>query len=82
VFCRDTGWNDDEEAVEARDGVCSMTDILLVYLAANNEAALRSVEGTQVVTQCLRRTKEDSLVIAVANAPARAEQLIKSSGSL
>jgi hypothetical protein len=40
VFCRDTGWKDDEEAVDARDGVCSMTDILLAYLAANNDAAL------------------------------------------
>jgi hypothetical protein len=29
VFCRDTGWKDDEEAVDARDGVCNMTDIFL-----------------------------------------------------
>lgn len=28
VFWRDMGWNDEEEAVEARDGVCSMIDML------------------------------------------------------
>lgn len=28
VFWRDIGWKEEEEAVEARDGVCNMTDIL------------------------------------------------------
>jgi len=28
VFCRERGWKEDEEAVEARDGVCSITDIV------------------------------------------------------
>lgn len=27
MFWRDMGWNDEEDAVEARDGVCSMTDM-------------------------------------------------------
>lgn len=27
VFCREIGWKEDEEAVEAREGVCNMTDI-------------------------------------------------------
>jgi hypothetical protein len=27
VFCRETGWKEEEEAVEARDGVCNITDI-------------------------------------------------------
>jgi len=27
VFCRESGWKDEDEAVEARDGVCSMTDM-------------------------------------------------------
>jgi hypothetical protein len=29
VFCRDMGWKEDEEAVEARDGVCNMTDMIV-----------------------------------------------------
>lgn len=29
MFCRDMGWKDDEDAVEAREGVCNMTDMLL-----------------------------------------------------
>ena len=28
MFCLDMGWKEDEEAVEAREGVCSMTDIV------------------------------------------------------
>jgi hypothetical protein len=28
VFWRDMGWNEEEEAVEARDGVCNMVDII------------------------------------------------------
>lgn len=28
VFWRDIGWNDEEEAVEARDGVCNMMGML------------------------------------------------------
>jgi hypothetical protein len=28
VFWRDMGWNEEEDAVEAREGVCSMTDML------------------------------------------------------
>lgn len=28
VFCRVKGWKEDEEAVEAREGVCNMMDIL------------------------------------------------------
>ena len=28
VFWRDSGWKDEDEAVEARDGVCSMTDMV------------------------------------------------------
>jgi hypothetical protein len=28
VFCRETGWKDEDEAVEARDGVCNITDML------------------------------------------------------
>lgn len=27
VFCRVIGWKEDDEAVEAREGVCSMTDM-------------------------------------------------------
>lgn len=27
MFCREIGWKEDEEAVEAREGVCNMTDI-------------------------------------------------------
>lgn len=27
VFCLDTGWKEEEEAVEARDGVCNITDM-------------------------------------------------------
>lgn len=30
VFWRDMGWNDEDEAVEALDGVCSMTDMLVI----------------------------------------------------
>lgn len=29
VFCREIGWKDEEEAVEARDGVCNMTDMFV-----------------------------------------------------
>jgi hypothetical protein len=28
VFWRDMGWNEEDEAVEAREGVCNMTDML------------------------------------------------------
>ena len=28
MFWRDMGWNEDDEAVEAREGVCNMTDML------------------------------------------------------
>jgi hypothetical protein len=28
VFWRDMGWNEEEEAVEARDGVCNIVDII------------------------------------------------------
>ena len=28
MFWRDMGWNDEDEAVEAREGVCNMTDML------------------------------------------------------
>ena len=28
VFCRDRGWKDEDEAVEALDGVWSMTDMV------------------------------------------------------
>jgi hypothetical protein len=28
VFCRVKGWKEDEDAVEARDGVCSMVGII------------------------------------------------------
>jgi hypothetical protein len=28
VFWRDIGWKEEEEAVEARDGVCNMTGIM------------------------------------------------------
>jgi len=34
VFWRDRGWKDEEEAVEARDGVCSMTDMASAAAAA------------------------------------------------
>jgi hypothetical protein len=34
VFWRDIGWNDEEEAVEAREGVCNMTDMVLL-MASN-----------------------------------------------
>ena len=27
MFCRDMGWNDEDEAVEAREAVCNTTDI-------------------------------------------------------
>jgi len=27
VFWRDMGWNEEDEAVEAREGVCNMTDM-------------------------------------------------------
>lgn len=27
VFCREIGWNEEEDAVEAREGVCNMTDM-------------------------------------------------------
>lgn len=30
MFCRDMGWKEDEDAVEAREGVCSMIDIVCV----------------------------------------------------
>lgn len=33
VFWRDTGWNEDEEAVEALDGVCSMVLIFANVVA-------------------------------------------------
>lgn len=29
VFWRVKGWKDDEDAVEAREGVCNMTDIVV-----------------------------------------------------
>jgi hypothetical protein len=32
VFCRESGWKELEEAVEARDGVCSMTDMVVAGL--------------------------------------------------
>jgi hypothetical protein len=28
VFCRESGWKEEEEAVDARDGVCNITDML------------------------------------------------------
>lgn len=48
VFCLETGWKDDEEAVEARDGVCNMTDIAsrgarrLGYCPHSNQLKIRS----------------------------------------
>ena len=37
VFCLERGWKDEEEAVEAREGVCNMTDILTATSAASTE---------------------------------------------
>lgn len=34
VFWRDRAWYDDEDAVEAREGVCSITDMLTIELDA------------------------------------------------
>lgn len=42
VFCRETGWKEDEEAVEARDGVCNITDIGQVRCGMVDEARRRS----------------------------------------
>ena len=41
VFCRERGWKDDEEAVEAREGVCNMTDMLTRPDAASKKARLQ-----------------------------------------
>lgn len=40
MFCRETGWNEDDDAVDARDGVCSMTDMLTVSIVVGDEAFL------------------------------------------
>lgn len=38
VFWRDMGWNEEEEAVEARDGVCNMVDIIRLWVRYNKGA--------------------------------------------
>lgn len=44
VFCLEIGWKDEDEAVEARDGVCSITDILAAALSAGScERSVRRV---------------------------------------
>lgn len=43
MFWRDIGWKDDDEAVDARDGFCNMTDMITV-----DRRLLREVGGDQV----------------------------------
>jgi hypothetical protein len=39
VFCRDIGWKEEEDAVEALEGVWSMTDIIVVATQERTESA-------------------------------------------
>jgi hypothetical protein len=43
VFCLEMGWNEDVEAVEALEGVCSMTDIIAA--AASTEEKENQASG-------------------------------------
>lgn len=37
VFCREIGWKEDEEAVDAREGVCNMTDMVAMPFRRGDE---------------------------------------------
>lgn len=39
VFWRDMGWKEEDEAVEARDGVCNMMDIVGLLQFYDNEGS-------------------------------------------
>jgi hypothetical protein len=39
VFWRVIGWKEEEDAVDARDGVCSMTDMLAIAVEGDLQAA-------------------------------------------
>ena len=49
VFCLERGWKDEEEAVEAREGVCNMTDILTATSAASKEDQATASDDQDVV---------------------------------
>jgi hypothetical protein len=57
VFCRETGWKDDEEAVDAREGVCSMTDILPVWYTVSYVPSPYVVLLCRMPSQTILRTK-------------------------
>lgn len=54
VFWREMGWKEDEDAVDAREGVCSITDIIAVAVAGDDGGArlgpAASVDATVVVS--------------------------------
>lgn len=59
VFWRDIGWKEEEEAVEARDGVCNMMDIvcLLQFKITRVQACMPKVPDNK---QQLRRCRAKS----------------------
>lgn len=45
MFCRDIGWKEEEDAVEAREGVCNMTDMLASTVAGKEQVEMLRLPG-------------------------------------
>lgn len=77
VFCRETGWKEDDEAVDARDGACNMTDILPIWHAAYVVGGVRLYEVVSDVGGWLSSTSKNkgfNLVCTAVDAPTLTER--------
>lgn len=77
MFWRDMGWKEEEEAVEARDGVCNMTDIVCLlqfgrdkvqaHMPVETQIGLRYYSRTELMLlSCPRQSKACQFVLTVS----------------